>query len=119
MNDNRQDGQTAFDRNHKPDFAKIEAHYAHAREKHPYFCDGLLPTQVPYPMTECAMLREIRETLRANRLRIERGIRNANCLWNELLNCEVWHGNWRMAVYWLAAATLTACVTYTGGRPCA
>ena len=23
--------------------------------------------------------------------------------------------NWRMAVYWLAAATLTACVTYTGG----
>lgn len=23
---------------------------------------------------------------------------------------------WRMAVYWLAAATLTACVTYTGGR---
>ena len=25
------------------------------------------------------------------------------------------HGNWRMAIYWLAAATLTACVTYTGG----
>ena len=24
-------------------------------------------------------------------------------------------GNWRMAIYWLAAATLTACVTYTGG----
>ena len=23
--------------------------------------------------------------------------------------------NWRMAVYWMAAATLTACVTYTGG----
>lgn len=22
--------------------------------------------------------------------------------------------NWRMAIYWLAAATLTACVTYTG-----
>lgn len=22
--------------------------------------------------------------------------------------------NWRMMVYWLAAATLTACVTYTG-----
>lgn len=82
---------------HKPDFAKIEAHYAHAREKHPYFCDGLLPTQVPYPMTECAMLREIRETLRANRLRIERGIRNANCLWNELLNCEVWEATEAMA----------------------
>ena len=24
--------------------------------------------------------------------------------------------NWRMAIYWLAAATLTACVTYTGGE---
>lgn len=23
-------------------------------------------------------------------------------------------GGWRMAIYWLAAATLTACVTYTG-----
>jgi hypothetical protein len=26
-----------------------------------------------------------------------------------------WHGNWRMMIYWLAAATLTACVTFTGG----
>ena len=25
---------------------KIREHYEHAREKHPYFCDGLLPTQV-------------------------------------------------------------------------
>lgn len=25
-------------------------------------------------------------------------------------------GNLRMMVYWLAAATLTACVTYTGGK---
>lgn len=25
-------------------------------------------------------------------------------------------GNIRMMIYWLAAATLTACVTYTGGR---
>lgn len=22
------------------------------------------------------------------------------------------HGNWRMAIYWLSAAILTACVTY-------
>lgn len=22
--------------------------------------------------------------------------------------------NWRMSIYWVAAATLTACVTYTG-----
>ena len=25
------------------------------------------------------------------------------------------HGNLRMMIYWLAAATLTACVTFTGG----
>ena len=25
-------------------------------------------------------------------------------------------GNLRMMIYWLAAATLTACVTYTGGN---
>lgn len=24
--------------------------------------------------------------------------------------------DWRMMIYWLAAATLTACVTYTGGK---
>lgn len=24
--------------------------------------------------------------------------------------------NWRMMIYWLAVATLNACVTYTGGR---
>ena len=24
--------------------------------------------------------------------------------------------NWRMALYWVSAATLTACVTYTGGK---
>lgn len=27
-------------------------------------------------------------------------------------------GNLRMAIYWLAAATLTACVTYTGSAKC-
>ena len=25
-------------------------------------------------------------------------------------------GNLRMTIYWVAAATLTACVTYTGGK---
>lgn len=72
-------------------------HYVHAKKKHPYFCDGLLPTQVPNPMTEDAMIREIRESLRENRLRLERGGCNANILWNELLNCEVWEATEAMA----------------------
>ena len=29
---------------------------------------------------------------------------------------SAWPGNWRMLGYGLAAATLTACVTYTGGK---
>ena len=28
-----------------------------------------------------------------------------------------WHCNWRMAIYWLAAATLTACVTHGEALP--
>ena len=27
-----------------------------------------------------------------------------------------WHECWRMAIYWVAAATLTACVTFAGGE---
>ena len=59
---NSQDGQTAFDRNRKPDFAKIEAHYDHAREKHPHFCDKLLPTEAEKP-TKADALRELQSVL--------------------------------------------------------
>ena len=74
-------------------------HYVHAREKHPYFCDGLLPTQVlytmapgeiPIPMTKDSALHVIHVNLRASRERIMRGTFDANILWSELLDCEVW-----------------------------
>lgn len=68
----------------------ITHHYYHAVEKHPYFCDGLLPTDVPNPMTRDAMMREITENLSAGRKRLERGMVHENIMWNEILNCEIW-----------------------------
>lgn len=68
----------------------IGKHYHNAVKKHPYFCDGLLPTDVPNPMTRDAMMRELHENLSANRKRLERGINMGNVMWNEVLNCEVW-----------------------------
>lgn len=74
-------------------------HYDHAKQKHPYFCDGLLPTQVlytmapgeiPSPMTKDSALHVINVKLRASRERIRRGTFSASILWNELLDCEVW-----------------------------
>lgn len=85
---------------------KIASHYAHARKKHPYFCDGLLPTQVPYPMepgeiphpmTKDSALHVIHVNLRASRERIRHGTFSANILWNELLDCEVWEATEALA----------------------
>ncbi|MBO7685252.1 MAG: hypothetical protein J6V72_02640, partial [Kiritimatiellae bacterium] len=70
--------------------ARCEAHYAHAKAKHPYFCDALLPTQVPNPMLADDMHREIVANLRFMRERLKRGKELKNTLWNEILNCEVW-----------------------------
>ena len=76
---------------------RMWTHYDRACEKHPYFCDGLLPTQVPYPMSEAAMKGEIRDNLFTTRQRIKFGRKNANVLWNELLNEEVWEATEAMA----------------------
>ena len=66
---------------------KIKQHYEHAKEKHPYFCDALLPhREYSFKM--------IHELIDANlalaRNRIEVGVRDGNVMWNELLNCEAW-----------------------------
>jgi hypothetical protein len=69
---------------------KIKEHYNHAREKHPYFCDGLLPTQVSSDWSKGEVLQKIVLELRLARERIEVGGKIGNRLWNEVLNCEVW-----------------------------
>lgn len=65
---------------------RIWAHYAHAREKHPYFCDSLLPDY---------LLRDnIRERIARNlsfaRRRIKVGVHDHNLMWNGIADCEVW-----------------------------
>jgi hypothetical protein len=76
---------------------KIKEHYEHAKQKHPYFCDGLLPSQVKDGMTEEAMIGSIAWNIQAARARIRRGIKFGNVLWNEVLNCEVWEATEAMA----------------------
>jgi hypothetical protein len=76
---------------------KIREHYEHAKQKHPYFCDGLLPTQVKGSLTEEAMINSIAWNIQGSRARIERGMRAGNVLWNEVLNCEVWEATEAMA----------------------
>lgn len=76
---------------------KIKQHYNHAQQKHPYFCDGLLPTQVKDGMTEEAMIHIIAWNLNVERKRLKRGIELGNVLWNEVLNCEVWEATEAMA----------------------
>lgn len=65
---------------------RIWTHYDHAREKHPHFCDSLLPDY---------LLRDnIRERIARNlsfaRRRIKAGVRDHNLMWNEIADCEVW-----------------------------
>ena len=63
-------------------------HYAHAKEKHPYFCDNLLPRDIEPP--ELPVEEQIELNLAIARRRIESGEKIGNLLWNEILNCEVW-----------------------------
>jgi hypothetical protein len=69
---------------------KIREHYEHAKEKHPYFCDGLLPTDIDMGWSKGEVLQKIVLELRLARDRIEVGGKSGNRLWNEILNCEVW-----------------------------
>ena len=61
----------------------IRRHYRHAMKKHPLFCYGLLPVDVPNnQMSESKMLDAISRNLSASRRRIKAGYHNRNLLWN-------------------------------------
>ena len=66
---------------------RIWSHYDHAREKHPYFCDSLLPK-------EYRSAKQLRGTIKSNlarsRHRIKVGGLLHNLMWNEIADCEVW-----------------------------
>ena len=72
------------------DFQKIHldgvmAHYAHAREKHPYFCDWIGPTnKSPYDVER------VKKQLAISRRCIKRNMKLGILGWDDLLDCEVW-----------------------------
>ena len=72
--------------------SNILKHYAHAKEKHPYFCDRLLPN-----FTKSEIRSRASDSLRHSRLRIKAGVRNHNLMWNEIADCEVWKATEAMA----------------------
>ena len=74
---------------------KIQEHYDHAREKHPYFCDGLLPRGIEPP--ELPVDEQIAINLMRSRNRLKRGAELGNILWNEVLDSEVWEATEAMS----------------------
>jgi hypothetical protein len=68
---------------------KIKQHYEHAKAKHPYFCDSLLPEGRSLASLES----EIEENLDNARLDIETAERHGRLIPQILLNCEVWEIN--------------------------
>ena len=71
-----------FDAQHSDRICK---HYAHAREKHPYFCDwtGL-------DASKEADVERVKSCLADCRARIEDAIERRNLGWDDLLDSEVW-----------------------------
>ena len=64
---------------------KIQEHYDHAREKHPYFCDWIGPNAAK----KCDV-RRLETARTATRTRIADAIERGNVGWDDLLDCEVW-----------------------------
>jgi hypothetical protein len=64
---------------------QIASHYAHAREKHPYFCDWIKPDAA-----DCDDVRRVTNGLAYTRKRVSDAIDCHNVGWDDLLDCEVW-----------------------------
>ena len=65
---------------------QIASHYAHAKERHPYFCDQLQPN----PSDKKRLNEIIGATLTVIRKQIQQSITDGDLEFDELLNCEVW-----------------------------
>lgn len=64
---------------------RISAHYRHAREKHPYFCDWVKPD-----FATASEKTRIADVLAVVRNRITYGIEHRSLGWEDLLDCELW-----------------------------
>ena len=65
-------------------FKRVREHYAHAREKHPYFCDMIEP---PAPTDKARKTQN--NQLEWTRLIIKTDARRGNLQFGDLLECEV------------------------------
>lgn len=65
---------------------KIREHYIHAQQKHPYFCDELIPQDIDESILGAAISRE----LASSRIDIKKSIEKGDVSFSALLNCEVW-----------------------------
>lgn len=65
--------------------SNILKHYAHAKEKHPYFCDDLLPK-----LEHEEMRRHVQNVLTSIRKNLECKAQAEHVEWYNILNCEVW-----------------------------
>lgn len=63
----------------------IAAHYRHAKEKHPYFCDWFKPDS-----SSKSDMERVATRLCSARARISSAIETGNLGWDDILNCEVW-----------------------------
>lgn len=68
-----------------PHAERIRDHYAHAREKHPYFCDWVAPDGRHKDSRE-----RVERILNRLRITVERNAKTGNLGWDDLLDCEVW-----------------------------
>lgn len=64
---------------------RVRAHYAHAREKHPYFCDWVGPKE-----TDADIKLKIARHLEWYRNRLKADIERGTLGWDDLLDCEMW-----------------------------
>lgn len=64
---------------------RITDHYAHAREKHPYFCDWIGPDGRHKDSRE-----RVERILNRLRITVKRNAKTGNLGWDDLLDCEVW-----------------------------
>ena len=65
--------------------SNILKHYAHAKEKHPYFFDDLLPE-----LEREEIRRHTQNVITSIRKNLEERARAGHVEWDNLLNCKVW-----------------------------
>ena len=68
---------------------RVAKHYAHALEKHPYFCDSLYPKTYTQDMAKC----RCKDELEACRALILKQACDGRLQWDLLLNCEIWEAH--------------------------